>query len=401
MKSFIVLILFLGFSPPMILSQTLQNYRLINPNLLNQTVHINVTSAAQDTSARISTIRSFNLRPGELKAVARIGTHPIKPVEIPPTIFRDSMLRAKVKVLPEIYFAKEANTNRQISYQILYVDASPLKMDFEKNIFRGEIVFLPVETDNPEESEVTEKQLASPDTIYVSYKEQPIPITIRRINFPPLDFPITYSNPMDSLRVKILTISKPTGYSTFLPVEPAIVLSSTRSAIQGFGLQEIPITVNLRGISTYRPISLRIMSSLGTIDSSELTLRDDSPGEVRLRSEGSGRIKVNVAGANYLSNSLLIEAVFPWLFLILSILGGLLGGIGKRYFGKGKIDYKLIISSCIIGLMVAAAYWGLGINLINFTFEDRGYNEAMVLALALLAGYFGIRNPIQAENKDS
>ena len=48
-------------------------------------------------------------------------------------------------------------------------------------------------------------------------------------------------------------------------------------------------------------------------------------------------------------------------------------------------------SCCIIGLIAAVAYWGLGIKLLHFAFEDRGYNEAMVLGMGLLAGYFGIK----------
>ncbi len=59
--------------------------------------------------------------------------------------------------------------------------------------------------------------------------------------------------------------------------------------------------------------------------------------------------------------------------------------------GKGKITLRFIAYSCIIGLIVAVAYWGLGIKLVEITFEDRGYNEAMVFGIGLIAGYFGIK----------
>jgi hypothetical protein len=192
------------------------------------------------------------------------------------------------------------------------------------------------------------------------------------------------------VEVRILTVSKPLGYPQNLRVEPAIVISSARTTIQGFGIQTLPVHVALKGVSSYKPVPVTIESSLGTIDSSSLTLTNDQPREVILRSESLGKIGLKVINPNYRSNTLDIRAVFPWLFLLLAILGGLIGGLGKNLFDKTKVTIRPLALGSIFGLIAAVAYWGLGIVLIGFSIETRGINEAMVFGVGLIAGYFGL-----------
>ena len=399
MKTLITLSLFAALIPISLMSQTVNKHYLIGSQALHKQTTFKVLQTNQLSTTKTATVGSFKLQPGELKAVVKVESHPTKIETIPLPIMKEISPKAKLFALPEVYYAREKNTNNQLSYQILYVDKEPLRLDFRQKSFRGLIRFYAIEPDYLDAPQPMGKQLAAPEEILVTFKDVRIPLNIRQIDFPPLDVPIMYPNPQDSLEVKILTASKPEGYSATLPVEPAIIVFSNRKTIQGFGLQTIPIDVHLMGVTTYKPIAVNIMSSLGTIDSSHLVLTNNSPKEVILRSEGIGKIDVTVTGTNYPSSSLTVDAVFPWLFLILAILGGLLGGIGKQLAGKDKITLRLIVYSCIIGLLAAVAYWGLGIKLIQFAFEDRGYNESMVFALGLIVGYFGIA--IKSKSEDS
>jgi len=53
---------------------------------------------------------------------------------------------------------------------------------------------------------------------------------------------------------------------------------------------------------------------------------------------------------------------------------------------------RVIVYGCILGLIVAVVYYGLGINLLKISFENRGYNGAIIFGMGLLAGFMGIRN---------
>lgn len=393
MKLTIPFILLLAILPEFLLSQPITlSHHLITPQLILHENRFRVTRNAADTSVRISSISAFRLNPGENKAVAKTGT---KINKLDPSVvsrLNDTHTKAQIYMLPELYYARVSGMdNQQISYRILFIDSAPLRYDFEKDLFEGSIRFLPVEVDNTGNAQAVEKTLTQPEKILVSFGSGSIPLAISQINWPPQDVIVTLPNPRDSVEVRIMTVSNPLGYLKNLRVEPAIILSSTRTVIQGLGIQTLPVHVALKGVSSYRPVPLTVESSLGTIESASLSLSDDQPREVVLRSESLGKIDLKIVNPNFRSNSITIDAVFPWLFLLLSILGGLIGGLGKNLKGKEEITLRSLTLGSIIGLIVAVAYWGLGLKLIDFSFETRGLNEAMVFGLGLIAGFYGLK----------
>lgn len=351
---------------------------------------IQVFNEVRDTTSRKAMLEYFQLKPNERKAVVRTGdiisridSPVVKPGQINPD-------RSEVFMLPELYYARVEGTNEQISYRILFIDAGPLRYNFETALFEGSIRFLPVEVTDSGKIKPVKKTLSVPEEIIVSFDPESIPISISEVNWPPREVSIKASDPIDSLEVRILTMSNPAGYLKNLRIEPAILISSVRKTIQGMGIQTLPLHVTLKGVSKFSPLHVGIETSLGTIDSANLMLTGGRPGKVILRSESLGTIEVKVVNAGYRSNSIIIEAVFPWLFLLLAILGGFIGGLGKNLLGRKKLTIRSMTLGSIFGLIAAFAYWGLGIVLIGFSIETRGLNEAMVFGLGLIAGYFGL-----------
>jgi hypothetical protein len=369
-----------------------ENSPLLKKAQIQRNTQFRVNSTTGNSSVRNDVISNFQLRPEDNKAVTVLNDSVIKLRRTDIPILKDTATNSGISMLPELYYAKEAVTNNQITYRILYVDSAPLRYDFGRKLFEGGIRFLAVESDYSGGTSPVQKTLSVPEEIRVSFGSGSIPLNIKSINWPPEDVTITAPNALDSLRVKILTISNPEGYPKYIPVEPAIILSSKRESIQGFGLQTMPVAVTLKGVSSFKPVPVTVQSSLGTINNPNLVLTSSSPNEVILRSEGQGKIDLDVVNTTYLSNSISVTAIFPWLFLILAITGGLIGSIGKKLKGRGKVTLRVIVYGCILGLIVAVVYYGLGINLLNISFEDRGYNEAIVFGMGLLAGFVGIRN---------
>jgi hypothetical protein len=390
MKSIFILNLIMAIIPELLFALPPQNtIKPVRVQTMDQQIQFRVTGQTNLKTQRVNKIGAFRLNPQERKAVAITDTKITRIENFTMPVQHTRISQKKVFMLPEYYFARVKGTNDPISYRIMFIDEAPLRYDFANQIFEGTIRFIPVEINDSENNLVTEKQLSVQDTILVSYGSVSLPLIISNVNWPPLDVSVKYKNPKDSLAVKIITLSNPAGYPKNLPVEPAIILSSTRTSIQGLGIQTLPVHVSLFGISKYKPVPLTIESSLGSIDSASLILTDDTPREVILRSESIGIIDLKVINPNYKSNTISVRAIVPWVFLILAISGGVVGGIGKTLHDKEKITIRILVLGASMGLIAAIAYWGLGISLIKFSFEVRGINEAMVTGLGLIAGYFG------------
>jgi hypothetical protein len=391
MKPIIIFIFLMATTACVLFSQTAVNKSMVDSLLMQQNVNFRVTNNTQVPSKRITTPGTFRLRQGERNAVVVTGNSVTKLDRKVIPILKDTATESGVFMLPELYFAKEEGTNKQILYRILYVDSAPLRFDFGEQLYIGGVRFLPVEINYSAESPPIQKTLSVPEEIIVSFGLESIPLEIKQINWPPQDVEIKLKDPLDSLEIKILTITNPQGYQKFLLVEPSIFLSSGRSVIQGFGLQTIPISVALKGITSYKRVPVNIQTSLGVIDSTSFSLSDNKPMEVNLRSESLGNIDLKVFNTTYASNAISIKAIFPWVFLICALIGGLIGGIGNKLNNKEKITVWTIILGCIFGLIAAVAYWGLGVNLLGISIENGILNEAMVLGVGLIAGYFGIK----------
>src|SRR5665648_305796 len=131
MKPTINIILLLAVFPELVLSQSIiQNHRLITPQLIQRPARFRVTDHAEDTTARTTVISTFQLNPGEKKAVAQTGTRITKldrsVLEIP----NDTVSHAEMSMLPELYYARVGGTEEeQVSYRILIIDSAPLRHD--------------------------------------------------------------------------------------------------------------------------------------------------------------------------------------------------------------------------------------------------------------------------------
>ncbi|MBK7027988.1 MAG: hypothetical protein IPH45_01705 [Bacteroidales bacterium] len=393
MKSLIFSIILILFISTLLNAQrTITRQRLISPQLLQKKVTFKVSNdltEVKDTSARVERVSSFRLKEGEEKAVAKTGQAISRVDQSVLQGMINTTGNERIFMVPELYYAKESVTGLQIAYRILFIDAAPLKYDFARKLFEGSIRFIPLEVNNEGTSQSGQKKLSNPEEILVSYGTISKPLQIQSINWPPLDISVQSVEALDSVEVKILTVSNPLGYPKKLGVEPAIVLSSARTRIQGMGIQTIPVHISLKGVSGNKAIPLGIETSLGSLDSSRIVVVGDQPTIVNLRSESIGNIEIKAVNQKYRSNVLELKAVFPWLFLLLALLGGLIGALGKNLLGKNKVRFRPLAMGSILGLIAAVAYWGLGIVLIGFSIETRGFNEAMVMGLGLLAGYFG------------
>jgi len=303
---------------------------------------------------------------------------------------------AEAILLPEAGFSK-ATDNKDYLHQIYLSEKSPFTFDPETHAFYGKIEIHPVEGKLEGQTDVARTQidLLEPFEIIVSavgIDEKRI--LVESLNWPPItvDFDFDASNNFlkDNVEIVVKTVQKPDGYITPLSISPYIEVNVEKDQMQGLGIQETPVTLTLQGVSNYPDVSVGIQCTKGYLDPDEVILRANNVTTVSLRSEGTGEARISVIAANLISTSDHIRFMFPWKFLLFSIIGALIGAlIHVLRKHKTGFDTRAFVVAILLGFTVSICYWALGVNLLNITIEVSYLNEFAVLALSILGALLG------------
>jgi hypothetical protein len=295
-----------------------------------------------------------------------------------------------VEVIPETHL--EVATGEAIAYRILFTMKQPLSFDANSNSYKGKIGFL-LMSDSDNTAPVKEPvkiEVRSDKTKSIV----PDKVSIDHLSIESTDVDIVAENVADSISVRVSTVSNPEGYVTFLKVEPVLEISSNRKTLQGLGIEETEIEVRLKGSSSADSAKVVFSPEKGTITPSSINVKYREPAIVTLRSQGLGNSKITASTSSLNSNSLDFAFNFPWPFLLASVIGGLLGGFVKFLSSdkrKSSVQ-KIVIGGILTGLIVAAAYYGLGISVIGIKISAL-VNELAVFALSALGAIVGIQLP--------
>ena len=295
-----------------------------------------------------------------------------------------------IKIIPELHIEPGGGQTEDIAYRIMFTSEQPLQYSRTLKKFRGLLGFLLINESGNNSSHI------EPVNIEVASNEvttiKPESFKVDHLSIPSSKIELVADQVSDSAAIKVFTTSHPEGYTAYLKVRPTLEIFSNQTKLQGFGIREIPVTVRFIGSNSADPVLVSFIAGKGTVTPLTLSMTYNKPATVYLRSEGIGNSKLsatsNITGN---SNELNFKFVFPWFFLLASILGGLIGSLAKYFLNvkeKGSA-VKPITGGILIGLIGAAAYYGLGVNLLGISLSA-GANELAVLALSALCAYFGI-----------
>ena len=288
-----------------------------------------------------------------------------------------------IVMIPEIHI--ENRGNDKLVYQPAIISHKPLTYDKQAGGFKSTLNFVLVSEENAE-------SLANPvDIEFHSDRLQniePANISIDHLNLPSTRVELTGTNIEDSVEVRLVTKTNIEGYKTNLTIEPQLQLFTNRTALQGFGIQKVPIEVRWLGSNATDSAKVSINPERGSIKPNNFYLPYDSSATVYLRSEGLGPSSISANAQS--SNTVNLTFIFPWMFLGFSLAGGLVGGTAKYFIRtqSQKSFWKLMAGGICIGFISAVAYFALGINLLQVELSTR-FNEFAVLGISALTAYFG------------
>ena len=221
-------------------------------------------------------------------------------------------IRAKYKLIPEIY-VETNNLGEQRAYHVVYTSLQPLRYNFEKKDFSTKVSFLLVESP-PSNDHYAIKAIPIEVTSNSNHSMSPKDLTITHVSIPSSEVKFNCIGPKDSVNIKILTITNPKGYEAYLRVDPALEISTNYSSLEGWGLEQIPLTVQFVGSSSTDSIDVSFSPSRGSMPNA-ISIRYNETASVSLRSGELGETKITAKSTLGISNEITLKNKFPWMFL--------------------------------------------------------------------------------------
>lgn len=128
----------------------------------------------------------------------------------------------------------------------------------------------------------------------------------------------------------------------------------------------------------------------GTTAYAEDELRLSSAGTATtvLRSSWFGPSTVTARSVPFEDATIQVEFLFPWIFLGIALLGGVLGGAAGWLSGKeGASATRRVVRSAFLGL-IAAVLFAVGVNVTPFN-PTVTTGQAVVFGVAAVMGFLG------------
>ena len=302
---------------------------------------------------------------------------------------KTNLTNEEVKVIPELHVEPASGLAEATAYRIIFTSQQPLRYNDALKKFSAKLAFLLMNESGSNTASIEPVKIEVTSDEPMSIK--PGSFEINHLSIPSTNVELITDNVNDSASVKVITVSNPSGYITYLKVKPVLELSSNRTKLQGLGIQQIPIAVSFSGSKSFDSVSVTFNPEKGTVSPNPLKMRYNETATVYLRSEGIGKTVLIATASSIKSNPLPFTYTFPWPFLLATILGGLAGTFIRQNTNgaRKKITSKVILVGIVTGLIGAAAYYVLGINLLGLSFSA-AFNEIAVFVISALFAYFGI-----------
>lgn len=321
-----------------------------------------------------------------------IGRLDAKQVRQVVTHLDDSLASAmdlrQLNVIPELHFETSSVDGTSRTYSIAFASNVPLEYDAQQQLFTGAIRFLLVDESDGGAVTALDKPIPLEVTSNAIRTITPKSLELSHLFLPLSDVVLTERDVQDSALVKLVTNFNPNGYDVFVPVKPALQISMERKSMQGLGIQEVPLTVRYIGSNSDKSRRVSLQAERGTITPSTLDLKFNESATVMLRSEGIGTVSIS-AEDNTQKREVTVAYTFPWVFLVAALGGGLFGALLTFLKGRKKFSIRPFAYAALIGLLCAAAYYVLGLNLLELKVSE-AYNEMAVGTFSALGAFFGV-----------
>lgn len=281
--------------------------KVIKPNVTVEIVTVKDGNIVKTTEA---TLEDTQMPVGSkvvtpyAKRIEIIDTASFRKIKLDPE-FKGN--REDVKSIPELHI--ETSEGGTVSYIVKFFH-KPFRYDFKQKSFNATLGFFLQPENNTSITNVIEPvhlEIISNVVNIIS----PDQLIIPHLNLPSSKIQLSGDLLTDSAEVKLITVANPVGYLTYLRVEPALELFTNDSLLQGYGIQTIPVIVRFIGSNSSDAVKVNFSVSNGTVDSTSMYLKYNTPSTIYIQSEGTGEAVLTATTNNLKSNDVKFTYTFP------------------------------------------------------------------------------------------
>lgn len=268
------------------------------------------------------------------------------------------------------------------AHPIVWPDG-PLTFDSEARSFEGAVLVFLQDSVRPGARQEVQPALSvifSSDADELDRES----VELGRTGFPPERIRLRTRHPSDSVQLEIRTATDIGGFVVGIPVRPTVVIETPPRRVQGWGVGEFQVTVELHGPIPEGGVTLR-PSVQGVVDSTGLVVGQDRSTQLTIRSQGLGTVPLEIDAAGFASDRVEFVYEFPYWFFGLGLLGAVLGAafaVVKVEAGKRLGAFANRVG---IGIAGTLAYFILGVQIFAIDRSPIPISEVAALTVALLA----------------
>jgi hypothetical protein len=163
---------------------------------------------------------------------------------------------------------------------------------------------------------------------------------------------------------------------------------AVNQTIRGLGLEATPINIEVDKAGPIDDDTISLAVSQGTIEPGSVALKSGSASAV-LRSSGLGSSTITASRAGFANGTQTVDFVFPTIFIIAVLAGGLIGAIAALLTGAGGRSWPRTIAIGIIAAVAVVVGQVVGIQIGDLSAPNGVTGEALFFVLALFAGFAG------------
>lgn len=173
--------------------------------------------------------------------------------------------------------------------------------------------------------------------------------------------------------------------------KPFLVISPTNATLEGYGIESKDVFVGLNNYTGKDSVEISLSIDNASVVPNIIYLsKIKTSKNVKIKSQriGIATLQATSSISEIEPGRAAYSLKFPWMFLIFSLLGGLIGGIIRIFMKlQDRKVFSTLFFGCVIGFVVAILYMVLKINLFTFEIEPT-YSGFLVLGISFLGVIF-------------